>query len=482
MILIFFVITPIAAAFLIGLAGRYVKNFSDSAANLTTVILFAASLYTLNLVNTCHILVYKIGGWLPPAGICVVADGLAVFMLVTVNLISLLVMIYSINYMNSYTEKWKFHALYMLMLVGMNGVIISGDLFNLYVFLELASISAYALVAFGTEASSLEAAFKYAIMGSIASLFILLGIALLYSYTSTLSMFDIAAVLAGKPRAFLINFVSVLFLAGFALKAALVPFHAWLPDAHSSAPTPVSATLSGVFIKTLGIYAMLRVFFSVIGATSNLLLVLMVLGLVSMIAGAFLAIAQNDMKRMFAYSSISQVGYIIIGLGCGSLIGIAGAAFHLFNHSIFKSLLFINSAAVESQTGSRNMDKLSGLAAKMPLTAVTSVMASLSAAGLPPLAGFWSKLIIIMALWISGHYIYALIAVLASILTLAYFLLMQRKIFFSEPNQELSGIKEAGFGFSLASIILASIIAVVGVAFPFLVNSIFVPFWNFLGV
>ena len=232
------------------------------------------------------------------------------------------------------------------MLAGLNGVILSGDLFNLYVFLEIASICAYTLVAFGIEAEQLEASFKYAIMGALASILILLGIGLLYSYTSTLNMADMAVALSAKPQGFLVGFVSILFLAGFGLKAALVPFHAWLPDAYSSAPTPVSAVFSGVFVKTLGIYTLSRVFFNIFGISDKLLGIFITLGIISMVVGAVLALSQSNIKRMLAYSSISQVGYIVFALGIGTPLAILGAIFHIFNHATAKSLLFFNVGSI----------------------------------------------------------------------------------------------------------------------------------------
>ena len=252
-----FVIIPLGAAFLISLLGKKIKNSADLLTNLGTLSLLLLSLYSITLVSAYKTLVYKVGGWIPPIGICMVMDGLTSFMLVTVNLVSFLITLYSISYMEKYTDKYRFYTLFMLMLAGMNGIIITGDLFNLFVFLEIASIASYALVAFGTEAEELEASFKYAVMGSVASCFILLGIAMLYSYTSTLNMADIAGVLSSKPAGIITPFILVLFLAGFGLKAALVPFHAWLPDAHPSAPAPISAMLSGVLIKVLGVYALI---------------------------------------------------------------------------------------------------------------------------------------------------------------------------------------------------------------------------------
>jgi len=262
-----FVVIPLLSAFVISLVGRFSKRLSDIIGNLSSlllVVLSFISFYYLKL-NAYQPIIHKMGGWVPPFGICFVLDGLSAFMLITINIVAFCTTLFSISYMEKYTDKWKYYTLFMLMLAGLNGVAITGDIFNLFVWLEIGAISSYALVAFGTEAEELEASFKYAIMGSSASLFILIGIAMLYSYASTLNMADISQTLATRQNSNLIGFVSVLFLLGFGLKSAVVPFHSWLPDAHPSAPAPISAMLSGVLIKSLGIYALLRVMFNILG-------------------------------------------------------------------------------------------------------------------------------------------------------------------------------------------------------------------------
>lgn len=450
-----FIAIPLGAAFLISLLGRRIKWFGDWLANLTTFSLAVLSLLSIALVNKSGTLVYKVGGWSPPLGICMVLDHLTVFMLTTLNLVAFLVTVYSISYMEKYTDKWKFHTLFLLMVAGMNGVIITGDMFNLFVFLEIAAIASYSLVAFGTEHEELEASFKYMVMGVVASAFILLGIALLYSFTSTLNMADMSRQLAERPPAKIINFVSVLFIMGFGLKAALVPFHAWLPDAHPSAPAPISAMLSGVLIKVLGIYALCRVLFNVLGINQPLLNILMVLGTISMVVGGFLAIGQDDIKRMLAYSSISQVGYIVFALGIGTPLAILGGLLYLVNHAFSKSLLFLNSGAVEYATGTRDMKKLGGLIRKLPVTGFTSLFGSMSIAGIPPFIGFWGKLIIIMAAIRSGHIVYALIAILVSIITLAYYLRLQRLTFWGNLKEEWQQVREAPFSMKLSMVILS---------------------------
>lgn len=476
-ILPLFVIIPLGSAFLISLLGKKIKQLPDGLANLAALGLLVLSIYSVSLDSIHKTLVYKVGGWVPPIGICLVLDSLTSFMLVTVNLVSFMVTVYSINYMERYTDKFRFYTLFMLLLAGMNGIIITGDLFNLFVFLEIASIASYALVAFGTEAEELEASFKYAVMVSVASSFVLLGIAMLYSFTSTLNMADISSALSTKPQVMSINFIAVLFLAGFGLKAALVPFHAWLPDAHPSAPAPISAMLSGVFIKTLGVYALCRIFFNVLPVSEKLFFILMILGVVSMVVGAILAIAQKDIKRMFAYSSISQIGYIIFAIGIATPLAILGGLFHLFNHAVFKSLLFLNSGAIEYSTHTRDLNKLGGLNSRLPVTGYTSLVGSMSIAGIPPLGGFWSKFVIIIAAIQAGYLGFAAIAIIVSIITLAYYLKFFKGVFFGKLQGAYLKVKEVPLLMRISMVSLAIICLVSGLllyqAFkPFLQSAV----------
>ena len=423
------VAAPLAAAFLILLVGDRFRRWPDGLCVLATAATLILSGISLRIVALHGSVVYIMGGWQPPFGIAMVLDGLSAFMLITVNLVAFLVVLFSIDYMERFTAKWQFYALLLLMLAGMNGVVVTGDLFNLFVFLEVAAIASYALVAFGTERHELEAAFKYAVMGSLGSLLILFGIALLYGASSTLNMADMARRLPATGARHLPALVGALFLMGFGLKAAAVPFHAWLPDAHPAAPAPISAMLSGVLIKSLGVYALCRIFFNVLGFTPRIASALMCLGTLSMVIGVLLAVGQWDLKRLLAYHSISQIGYVLLGIGLGTPLGIAGGLLHLFNHSIFKSLLFLDSGAVEYATGTRDLQKMGGLAKRMPVTGSTTFIASMAIAGIPPFNGFWSKLIIIAAAVQAGRYAYAFWAVIAGILTLASFTKVLRYAF-----------------------------------------------------
>ncbi len=458
-------IIPLTAAFLIPLVGKKIKVAGEILSGAATFSLLAVSLLIASSVITHKVLIYKVGNWMPPGGIAMVVDSLSAFMLVTVNIVAFLAAVYSMDYIKKFTDTWKFYSLFMLMLSGINGVLIAGDIFNLYVMLEIAAISGYFLVAFGTGAKELEAAFKYAVMGIVASAFILLGIAFLYSYTSTLNMADMASVLALKEPARIMQFVTVLFIMGFGLKAALVPFHAWLPYAHSSASAPISAMLSGVSIKVLGLYARARILFNVFGMSPAVSSILIVLAVISMLAGSVLAFGQSDIKRLFAYSSISQIGYIALGLAIATPLSLLGALFHLFNHSLCKSLLFLNSGSIERITGTRDMNKMSGVLSEAPVTGYTGLVGAFSICGMPPLGGFWSKLIIILACLQANHPALAFIAILTSILTLAYYFKALGPLLFGRGKKEhpISAGKKISFAMGAPVVILAflSIAAVI---------------------
>jgi multicomponent Na+:H+ antiporter subunit D len=238
------------------------------------------------------------------------------------------------------------------------------------------------------------------------------------------------------------------------LKAAAMPFHAWLPDAHSSAPAPISAMLSGVLIKALGIYVLIRIFYNVFNAPEIFTKIFLVIGAVSIIIGVFLAIGQWDMKRLLAYHSISQIGYILLGMGIATPLGILGAVFHLFNHAIFKSLLFYNAGSVEMAIGTRDLRKMGNLMKILPTTSQTSLIASLSISGIPPFNGFFSKLIIIIAALQAGLPWYAVFAIVGSLLTLASFMKVQRYGFKGENVVE-AVTNKVGWRMNSAMITLA---------------------------
>ncbi|MBN2104925.1 NADH/ubiquinone/plastoquinone (complex I) [bacterium] len=459
MILPYYIAIPLLSAFLISLIAGKKDEWAVLLSTTAGASMLILSIYSL-IAQNGETFVYKMGFWSLPIGIVLVQDGLTCLMLVLVSLISFTSLIYSVQYIRHMDRNWKYYALFMLLITGMNGVIITGDLFNLFVFMEIALFSAFALVAYGGHAEEYEAAFKYAVMGALSSALVLIGIAILYSATSTLTLAKIAEKVPTLDPG-LIFWTGGLFLAGLGLKAAIMPFHAWLPDAHSSAPAPISSMLSGVLIKVLGIYTIIRLYFNVFNAPDFYMQVFLVLGAVSIILGGLLSIVQWDMKRLLAYSSISQVGYILVGLGIGTRLGILGAVFHLFSHAIFKSLLFYNAGAVEMALGTRDMRKMGSLARVLPITSATSLVGTLAISGIPPFNGFISKLIIIIALIKAGAPVYAILAVIGSILTLGAMMKMQRYGFRGET--EIKKISEKiGWRMNTAMILLAVLCLLTG--------------------
>lgn len=467
-----FVALPLAVSLLTQLLARGRPRLAGWMANFTLLALVLMSVYAIGRSG-----IYHLGGWPTPIGIDLRLDELATLLLLVVNIVGLAVALYSIDYMARYTSRGHFYSLFLLMVTGMNGVILAGDLFNLYVFLEVAAVASYSLVAFGCAHEELEASFKYIVLGSLSSALILVGVALVYGITGTLNMAHMAGRIAetGMNGPLLLAFG--LFICGFSFKAALVPFHAWLPDAHPAAPAPVSAMLSGLLIKAIGIYVLARLVFNVFGVDGDLLSLLRWLGVASMVAGGLLAAGQKDIKRLFAYSSISQVGFMVLGLGLATPLGLVGALYHLVNHAFFKSLLFLNAGAVEYATGTRDLKELGGLNRALPVTGATSLIGSMSIAGVPPFNGFWSKLIIVLACIEAGHFGFAALAVAVSIVTLAYQLKVQRMAFFAGLPESLRNLGSEPRLMAAAMILLAvgcivlSFAVVTGLRDPWLIGA-----------
>lgn len=366
-------------------------------------------------------------------------------------------------------KKTAYVNLLMTLILGMNGMVIVTDLFSLYVFLEVVGISSFVLIAMFKTETGLEGAFKYLVMSSVASILILTGMAFIFMQQGSLQYKDIhldflngASISHSLPS----YMALILLIAGFAIKTGAVPFHSWLPDAHQSADTAVSVMLSGIVIKVAGIYGFI-VLTDLFAGVPALSLTLAIIGVISILTGALLALKQDHFKRIVAYSSVSQMGYILLGLSTGSTLGLLGAVVHIFNHATFKCTLFSNAAALHEQTGTLDINDMGGLQKKMPVTGFSSIAAFLSTTGIPPFAGFWSKLLIIMALWGGDMIIFAGIALFSSIFTAVYFLRLQRKVFFGKPNEKYADLKEINGSIRFAEILLTIVMIAAGLFFPF---------------
>jgi len=321
--------------------------------------------------------------------------------------------------------------------------------------------------------------FKYFIFTHIGALFMLMGILSIYVFTGTFDFVELPQVPFDIPPTSILT-VFVLLLIGFCVKMAIFPVHTWLPDAHTEAPTPISVMLSGVMIKC-GAYAFARILLSGFGKTvfqvSNITSTLAILGVITMIYGGLMALAQTDIKRLLAYSSISQMGYIFFGLGVYSTMGANGAIFHVVNHAICKSLLFMCAGAIIHQTGIRDIRKLGGLANKMPVVCVAALIGALSLAGTPPLNGFWSEWMIFSGGIFSGKILITTVAVVSTAITAGYYLWFLWRVFFGTTPEKLEIImREPSWLMRIPIIILAVLAVVIGIWPDIVLRLLSVPF------
>ncbi len=395
-------------------------------------------------------------------------DGLSAVVLMVIALVTLVTIVYSAGV--PIGRRSGFNALVLLAVTGMNGLVMATDIFSMYVFIEIVSISSFILIVYNMDEIGTEVSFKYMMLSAVATFFLLFGIATLFAITGDVSFHGLAEGLrSGTP---LVQFGLGLILFALAVKAGLMPFHGWLPDAYTGAPTSVSILLAGIVTKVAGVYTLMRIIIAVFGFSTSFSNLIMILGSISMTLAAFMALGQKDFKRMLAFSSISQIGYILMSFATGTTIGLIGAIFHFINHAVFKSLLFLNAGAVENATGTRKLDDLGGLAAKMPITGITSIIGLLSAAGIPPLAGFWSKVLIIIALWSSGYKFFAMLALFTSVVTLAYLLYLQRQVFFGKVREGLEGVKEVTPYLYGPAILMALLAVAGGVFYPVVIRTL----------
>ena len=370
------------------------------------------------------------------------------------------------DHRSSYTN------LLMVMLLGMNGMLLVRDLFSLYVFLEVTGIASFVMIGMYKSTKDLEGAFKYMTLSALATIFILTGFSLLFIKSGSLAYSALTPELlvgTGDAQTLLCWGALVLLISGFAIKSGVAPFHSWLPDAYQSADTAVSIMLSGIVTKIAGVYSLLTLT-RLFPGNAALKTTLIVLGLFTIVIGALLALAQKNFKRVAAYSSVSQMGYILLSLAADTRLGLIAALIYLFTHSMAKSALFTNAAALEKQLGTLDIDEMGGLQGRMPTTAFSSVCSLLSLAGVPPFAGFWSKLLLLIALWSAGLQGIAAAALLLSILSGAYFLMLQKKVFFGKLNERWSEVVEIRGGIRASEILLTIGTIAVGLAFPLILS------------
>ncbi len=431
------VTVPLISACLVSVAGWLNQRLCFPLAAAALVAALLSSLGLLAEVLSQGQVLYRLGGWDPPWGIAYQIDHLNGLVLVVVAAVALVNLVASRDFIERDLSRraGPFYALYLLCVTGLLGMVVTGDAFNLYVLLEIASLSGYALIALGQRRAAL-ASLNYVFLGTIGASFYLLGVGFLYILTGSLNMADIAASLPALygSKAVLVGFIII--IVGVWLKAAFFPLHVWLPNAYTFAPWPVSSLLAPLMTKVM-IYVMLRLILTVFTpafayASATLKLSVVWLSVLAIVAGAVLALAQRDMKRMLTYVIVSEVGYMVGGAWLGTRLGLAAAVLHLVNDALMTLCLFLAAGAIAYKLKSSALENLKGLFSRMPFTMGALVVGALSIIGVPPTCGFFSKWYLILAALQTGRFEFVAALLFSSLINIVLFFRIFEKSFF-EP-------------------------------------------------
>ena len=387
---------------------------------------FAISVSLLGQVLTDGPISYLLGGWAAPWGIEYKVDILSAFVLLLVSAIGAIIMLFAPQSVESEIEKDRislFYTMYLLTFAGLLGIAITGDAFNLFVFLEISSLSTYVLVSLGKSKRAMTAAFRYLILGTVGATFYVIGVGLMYQMTGTLNIADLGERLPAVAETRTILIALAFLTIGIGLKAGLFPLHIWLPNAYCFAPSVVTSFLAATATK-VAIYALLRVYFTVFGIKTIESLpvseLLLAMGLIAIVLMSTVAIYQNDVKRLLAYSSIAQIGYMVIGVSMLTVNGLTATTIHLFNHALMKAVLFLALAAVFYRINSVNIKDMAGLGKAMPFSMAAFLIGGLSLIGVPLTVGFVSKWFLVLAALENGWWPVAILILFSSLLAVIY--------------------------------------------------------------
>jgi multicomponent Na+:H+ antiporter subunit D len=389
------------------------------------------------------LLTYQVGGWQAPYGIEYRVDLASAFVALIVAAIGAVTVVFArTSVAQEITEdRWAlFYAAFILCMTGLLGISITGDVFNVFVFLEISSLSAYSLIALGDDRRALTAAFEYLIMGSVGASFIVIGIGLMYVMTGTLNMADLAERLPAVADNRTIPVAFTFLTVGITLKLALFPLHLWLPNAYTYAPSSVTAFMASTATK-VSVYLLLRFFFTIFGETFSFEVmqldrVLLPLSLVAILGMSLVAIYQENVKRLLAFSSVAQIGYIVLGISFGSVLGVTAGIIHLFNHALMKGALFMAMGCVMYRIGSVRIEKMAGLGKVMPWTMAAFVGGGLSLIGVPLTVGFVSKWYLVQAALAEGLWMVAAVVMIGSLMALVYVWKVVEVAYFQHPDPD----------------------------------------------
>ncbi len=443
------VITPLMAAPIAVLLRR--PGAAWLLALVVTWATFTLSLVLLGQVLESGPIYLRIGGWDAPWGIEYRLDRVGGLVMVIVSAIGSVIMTYSRASVEKEIPKdriYLFYAMYLLCLTGLLGITITGDVFNLFVFLEISSLSSYVLIALGSNRRALTAAYRYLIMGTIGATFYIIGVGLMYMQTGTLNMSDLATLMPTVIDSRVIHAALAFLTVGISLKLALFPLHMWLPNAYTFAPSTVSAFLAGTATK-VAVYVLIRIVFTVFGGVvilkniPGVQEILMTLAIAGIFVASAIAVFQDNIKRMLAYSSVAQIGYIILGISFASTTGLTGSIIHLFNHALMKTALFMVMGAISLRIGGVTITDMRGLGRRMPWTMAAFVVGGLSLIGIPLTVGFVSKWYLIKAAIEQDMLLIAGLIVLGSLNAVAYVWRIIEAAYFQEAPKNAAVAKEA---------------------------------------
>ncbi|MDX1455087.1 MAG: monovalent cation/H+ antiporter subunit D family protein [Gammaproteobacteria bacterium] len=442
------VVVPLLAAPLVSMlpAGR-LPWFGSL---LTTWTVFALTITLLVTVLASGPISYALGGWAPPWGIEYRIDALNAFLAMLVAGIGAITLPYAWKSVPAEIGQRKlplFYAAFLLCLTGLLGIVMTGDIFNLFVFLEISSLSTYALVAMGRDRRALTAAYQYLILGTIGATFFLIGVGLLFAQTGTLNMADMAERLQHVEGMRTVYTAFAFIMVGVALKLALFPLHLWLPNAYTYAPNAITVFLASTATK-VAVYVMLRMVLTVFSpefvASSIFADLFLYAGVAGVIGASIYAIYQQNAKRLLAYSSVAQIGYMAMGIGFGSLLGYSATVIHVFNHALMKAALFMGIGAIIYRVGSSRLVDMRGVGRKMPWTMVGIVIGGLSLIGVPGTAGFISKWYLLLAAVEQQHWALAFLVLIGSLLAVIYVWKIVETLFFQDTEEDMHPeVKEA---------------------------------------
>ncbi|EMI55270.1 MULTISPECIES: monovalent cation/H+ antiporter subunit D family protein [Rhodopirellula] len=435
---------------------------------------FACSVAMLGETLQHHVVRYELGNWSPPYGIEYRVDIFSGFVMAFVSGIGAIVLVYaplSVRDEIPASKHYLFYATYLLCMTGLLGMCVTGDLFNVFVFLEISSLSSYALISLGRTRRAPLAAFQYLILGSIGATFILIGIGLLYQMTGTLNMADIAARVPHEhgPRTVLVAFAFL--TVGLCVKMAVFPLHTWLPNAYTYAPSVVTCFIAATATK-VSVYAFVRLIFGIItpGFAFDVLPLdteLMLFSLVGIFIASIAAIYQNNVKRLLAYSSVAQIGYMLLGISMATPTGLSAGIVHMFNHALIKGGLFMVAGCFALRLGSVQLSDWKGAGRTMPLTAIAWAIGGLALIGVPMTAGFISKWLLLTSAFETGRWPIAVLMLVSSLLAVVYVWKVVETLFFSEPSEAAAGATEAPLRMLIPTYLLIGATLLFGVWTPY---------------